>query len=175
MAETEDPIPDGRLEAVAMRDSSDVERTAEELRIQADLHAQLQDASTVQAAADALEVEPNQIGKSIVLMVADEEPVVVVARGPDVVSLDKVAEHVNVDPEEVRLAEPDEIQSFTGYPVGAVPPLGHERPLRTLVDDRVLEHDEVYVGGGSEDVMLEIRSQDLRKLPDVSSGDFIET
>ncbi|PSG97074.1 hypothetical protein BRD56_07430 [Thermoplasmatales archaeon SW_10_69_26] len=158
-----------------MRDSSDVERTAEELRIQADLHAQLQDASTVQAAADALDVEADQIGKSIVLMVADEEPVVVLVRGPDVVSLEKVADHVSVDAEEnVRLAEPDEIQSFTGYPVGAVPPIGHERPLRTLIDQRVLDQDMVYVGGGSEDVMLEIKAADLRKLPDVSKGDFVE-
>jgi Cys-tRNA(Pro) deacylase len=157
-----------------MRDSSDVERTAEELRIQADLHPSLQDASTVQAAADALDVDPARIGKSIVLMVADEEPVVVLVRGPDEVSLEKVAAHVNVDTgEDVRLAEPDEIQAYTGYPVGAVPPLGHERPLRTLIDDRVLDQDAVYVGGGSEDVMLEIEAQDLRKLPDVASGDFV--
>jgi Cys-tRNA(Pro) deacylase len=158
-----------------MRDSSDVERTAEELRIQADLYPSLSDASTVSAAADALDVDPDRIGKSIVLMVADEEPVVVVVRGPDEVSLTKVADHVNADgDDEVRLAEPDEIQSYTGYPVGAVPPLGHERPLRTLIDQRVLEQEEVYVGGGSEDVMIEIKTQDLRKLPDVSKGDFIE-
>lgn len=158
-----------------MRDSSDVERTAEELRIQADLHVSLQDASTVQAAADALDVDASEIGKSIVLMVADEEPVVVLVRGPDVVSLEKVADHVNADSEDaVRLAEPDEIQSHTGYPVGAVPPLGHERPLRTLIDERVLDQEMVYVGGGSEDVMLEIKAQDLRKLPDVSTGDFVE-
>lgn len=157
-----------------MRDSSDVERTAEELRIQAQLHAHLQDASTVQAAADALDVDAADIGKSIVLMVEDEEPVVVLARGPDVVSLDKVADAANAAAEDVRLAEPDEIQTFTGYPVGAVPPIGHERPLRTLVDERVLDREDVYVGGGSEDVMLEIRAQDLRKLPDVSSGDFVE-
>jgi Cys-tRNA(Pro) deacylase len=172
---TEDLFSHTTSTAAAMRDSSDVERTAEELRIQADLHAQLQDASTVQDAADALDVVAEQIGKSIVLMVADEEPVVVLVRGPDVVSLEKVAEHVSADAEEnVRLAEPDEIQSFTGYPVGAVPPLGHERPLRTLIDQRVLDQDIVYVGGGSEDVMLEIKAADLRKLPDVSKGDFVE-
>jgi Cys-tRNA(Pro) deacylase len=158
-----------------MRDSSDVERTAEELRIPVTLHASIGDASTVDAAADALGVDPEQIGKSIVLMVAEEAPVVVVVRGTDEVDTQRVAKHVNADPDEVRLAEPEEIQTYTGYPVGAVPPLGHERPLRTLLDDHVLDQDTLYVGGGSEDVMVEIEASDLRKLPDVTSGDFVET
>jgi len=155
-----------------MRDSSDVERTADELRIPVAMHASIGDASTVDAAADALGVDPDQIGKSIVLMVAEEAPVVVVLRGVDDVDMAKVAEHVNADPDDVRLAEPNEIQSYTGYPVGAVPPLGHERPLRTLLDSQLLDRDTVYVGGGSEDVMVEIEASDLRKLPDVTSSDF---
>lgn len=156
-----------------MRDASDVERTAEELRISATLHGSLTDASTVETAAEALGVSPESIGKSIVLMVADEAPVVVVVRGVDEVDMAKVAEHVDADPDAVRMAEPDEVEEFTGYPVGGVPPLGHERPLRTLLDERLLDEETVYVGGGSEDVMLEIEASDLKKLPDVTAGDFV--
>ncbi len=156
-----------------MRDASDVERTAEELRISATLHGSLTDASTVETAAEALDVSPESIGKSIVLMVADEAPVVVIVRGVDEVDMAKVAEHVDADPDTVRMAEPDEVEEFTGYPVGGVPPLGHERPLRTLLDERLLEEETVYVGGGSEDVMLEIEASDLKKLPDVTAGDFV--
>lgn len=157
-----------------MRDASDVERTAEELRISATLHGSLEDASTVDTAAEALGVDASQIGKSIVLMVANEEPVVVVLRGVDRVDTAKVAEHVDADPENVRMARSEEIEEHTGYPAGGVPPIGHKRPLRTLLDERLLESDRSYVGGGSSDVMLEIETSDLRKLPDVTSGDFAE-
>lgn len=166
-----------RLSAVAglawtMRDASDVERTAEQLRISATLHGSLGDASTVDAAADALDVEAPSIGKSIVLMVADEEPVVVIVAGPAEVDLAKVAEHVEAEPDQVRMAEPDEIEEHTGFEVGGVPPLGHKRPLRTLLDEELLSQDKVFVGAGSDDVMLELEPSDLKKLPDVMTGDF---
>lgn len=158
-----------------MRDASDVERTAEQLRISATLHAALEDCSTVEAAAETLDIDPSSIGKSIVLMVADEEPVVVVLRGNDQVDLAKVADHVEAEADDVRMAEPDEIEEHTGFPVGGVPPLGHKRPLRTLLDERLLDHDTVYVSGGGEDVMLEVDGKDLKKLPDVNTGSFAET
>ncbi len=157
-----------------MRDASDVERTADQLRISATLHGSLGDTSTVDAAADALGIDPGSIGKSIVLMVADEEPVVVIVPGPDDVDLAAVAEHVNAEADAVRMAKPDEVEEHTGYPVGGVPPLGHKRPLRTLLDERLLGQEAVYAGGGSDDVMLEIEATDLKKLPDVSTGSFVQ-
>lgn len=157
-----------------MRDASDVERTAEQLKMSATLHGSLGDASTVEAAAEALGVDASAIGKSVVLMVADEETVVVIVPGLDEVDLEKVADHVDAERDQVRMAEPEEVEEHTGYPVGAVPPLGHKRPLRTLLDEQLLEREEVYVGGGSDDVMLEIEAADLKKLPDVSTGSFTQ-
>lgn len=157
-----------------MRDASDVERTAEQLKISATLHGSLGDASTVGAAADALGVDTASIGKSIVLMVHDEEPVVVIVPGPSSADLEKVAEHVDSEPDDVRMANPEEVEEHIGYPVGGVPPLGHKRPLRTLLDEALLAESTVYVGGGSDDVMLEIEASDLEKLPDIVTGDFSE-
>lgn len=157
-----------------MRDASDVERTADQLRISATLHSSLEDASTVEAASRELDVPESAIGKSMVLMVADEAPVVVVLRGNDQVDMSKVADHVDADPDDMRMADPDEIEEHTGFPVGGVPPLGHKRPLRTLLDEKLLAEETVYVGGGDEDVILEVQAQDLKKLPDVTTGDFAE-
>lgn len=158
-----------------MRDASDVERTADQLRISATLHASLEDASTVEAASKALDVPETSIGKAIVLMVDEEAPVVVVLRGNDRVDMAKVADHVEADPDDIRMAEPDEIEEYTGFPVGGVPPLGHKRPLRTLLDEQLLAEETAYVSGGDQDVMLEVEAQDLKKLPDVTTGDFAET
>lgn len=154
-----------------MRDASDVQRTADQLRIAATLHESLE-ASTVNEAADSLGVDADAIGKSIVLMVAEEAPVVVIVRGSDEVDMAKVGEHVDADPDAVRMAKPDEVETYTGFPVGGVPPIGHERPLRTLIDQRLFDQETVYVGGGSEDSMMEVQATDLKKLPDVSTGDF---
>ncbi len=152
----------------------DVERTAKALRINARLHVDIGEASTAQEAARALEVPLEAIGKSIVLMIREDAPVLVVVPGDRRASEAKVAEEVEADAEDVRMADPDEVEEHTGFPVGAVPPIGLERPIRTLVDERLLDRDKIYAGAGSDDAMLEVTSSDLSKLPDVSTGDFSE-
>ncbi len=155
-----------------MLEPADVLRTADALRIEAKLHHDLGDAATVERAAEALGVSPAQIGKSIVLMVSEAEPVVVLVPGTRRADLHAVADHVRADVDAVRMATPEEVERFTGYPVGGVPPFGYARPVRTLVDQALLEHEQLFMGGGSDEAMLELDASGLRRLPDVSLGRF---
>lgn len=152
----------------------DVERTAKALRINATLHVDIGKASTAQEAAEALDAPLQAIGKSIVLMIRDDAPILVLVPGDRRASEAKVAEEVEAEAGDVRMADPDEVEEHTGFPVGAVPPIGLARPIRTLIDERLLDRERIYVGAGSDEAMLEVNSSDLAKLPDVGTGDFSE-
>ncbi len=49
----------------------------------------------------------------------------------------------------------------TGFLAEWLPPVGHERPSRALVDDALLAADVLYAPGGDPGVMLILRSTDL--------------
>ncbi len=64
----------------------------------------------------------------------------------------------------LTLATPEEVLEVTGYPIGAVGPLGLRQPVRLLVDERVFEPEEVSMGSGLRGVAVILRSEDLRRL-----------
>lgn len=106
---------------------------------------------TAQDAARALDTTVDHIIKSLVFF-ADGEPLLVIVRGSDHVSEEKVAEVLMV--EDCRLAEPDEVKEETGFPVGGVPPVG--AGIQKLVDRKVLDMDRVYGGGGGPDTVISL-------------------
>ncbi len=115
---------------------------------------------TVVAAARAVGVTPERIVKTVVFMVQGE-PMLVIASGTAKVDTRALARHLGVSRKRIRIARPDEVLAATGYPVGAVPPLGHRQPLPTLLDESVLQHEMVYGGGGAEQALLKIAPRAL--------------
>ena len=67
--------------------------------------------------------------------------------------------HYKVGRKKVKLADPGKVLQETGYQVGAMPPFGHHTPLPTLIDKRVLEKDQVYAGGGSDQALMRIKPE----------------
>jgi prolyl-tRNA editing enzyme YbaK/EbsC (Cys-tRNA(Pro) deacylase) len=116
---------------------------------------------TVAAAAQAVGCEVDEIVKSI-LVIVNGEPQLVVANGERRISFQAVAALNEVSRKRVRLATAEEVQSLTGYPVGALPPFGHPQPLRTLLDAQVLAQVRVYAGGGAENALLLTNPQEIR-------------
>jgi len=68
------------------------------------------------------------------------------------------------DPPALKLAPAPDVVAVTGYPAGATPPVGHRSPLPVYVDPAVLEETVVYGGGGDDQSMLEIATDDLVRL-----------
>jgi prolyl-tRNA editing enzyme YbaK/EbsC (Cys-tRNA(Pro) deacylase) len=52
----------------------------------------------------------------------------------------------------------------TGYPVGGVPPFGHQNPIRAYMQADLLTADEVYAGGGAADHLLRVSPQEILRL-----------
>lgn len=51
----------------------------------------------------------------------------------------------------VRRATGDEVRVTTGCAIGGVPPLGHVRPVKVLMDERMLRNARVWAAAGLPD------------------------
>lgn len=96
---------------------------------------------TAQEAAAAVGVEVGQIVKSLVF-VDDDGPLLCLCAGDRRVDTAKLGSGV-------RQAKGDEVREATGYAIGGVPPVGHDRPVRTLVDASLLRFDLVWCAAGT--------------------------
>ncbi len=73
----------------------------------------------------------------------------------------------------LTMADPDQVLTATGYPVGAVPPVALPAGLRRLVDEAVFAHERVFIGAGVLGWSLQVASADLRPLfADAEAGAF---
>jgi prolyl-tRNA editing enzyme YbaK/EbsC (Cys-tRNA(Pro) deacylase) len=102
-------------------------------------------ARTAADAAAALGVEVGQITNSLVF-VADGAPLLVLTSGRHRVDTAKVAELVGVA--KVSRADADFVREHAGVAIGGVSPIGHPRPLRTLVDIALNDYDVVWAAAG---------------------------
>ena len=131
----------------------DLEAFIESRSIQAEVISLPVRTLTVPDAARAVGTVPERIIKSLLFLV-DGRPVLTIASGTARVDRRPIAAHFGVGRKRVKLADAETVQAITGYPVGAVPPFGHQEPLQTLIDPRVLKMSLIYAGGGAEDALL---------------------
>jgi len=113
---------------------------------------------TVETAARAVGTSPDQIVKSVLFAVNDER-VLAITCGTQLIESRSIAALYGVGRKRVRLANAEIVLETTGYPVGTVPPFGHPQPIRTLIAPQVLEHREVYAGGGAHTTLVRLDPQ----------------
>jgi prolyl-tRNA editing enzyme YbaK/EbsC (Cys-tRNA(Pro) deacylase) len=100
---------------------------------------------TAAAAAAHLGCEVGAIANSLIFA-ADGEPLLVLTSGAHRVDTAKVAALIGAT--KVKRADPDFVRAATGHPIGGVAPIGHPRPVRTLVDKWLAEHEVVWAAAG---------------------------
>jgi prolyl-tRNA editing enzyme YbaK/EbsC (Cys-tRNA(Pro) deacylase) len=116
---------------------------------------------TAAAAAEALGCEVGAIANSLVFD-ADGAPLLVLASGAHRVDTGKVAALVGA--ERVRRATPEFVSAATGQEVGGVAPVGHPRPLRTVVDVDLAAYPVLWAGGGDHHTMFAATYEDLLRV-----------
>ena len=100
---------------------------------------------TAAAAAEALGVQVGQIANSLVFA-TDGQPLLVMTSGAHRVDTAKVAALVGTAT--LTRATPEFVRTHTGQSIGGVAPLGHPKPLRTLVDVDLAGYEEIWAAGG---------------------------
>jgi prolyl-tRNA editing enzyme YbaK/EbsC (Cys-tRNA(Pro) deacylase) len=113
---------------------------------------------TAPAAAQALGVEVGQIANSLIFD-ADGEPLLVLTSGAHRVDTAKVAAALGIA--KLRRAAPEFVREHTGQPIGGVAPVGHPKPVRTLVDVDLEQYDVTWVGGGVPQAVFPITYDEL--------------
>lgn len=100
---------------------------------------------TAVAAAEALGVGVGAIANSLIFD-ADDAPLLVLTSGAHRVDTAGLAASIGVT--RLRRATPEFVRQHTGQVIGGVAPVGHPRPLRTVVDTALAAYDEVWAAGG---------------------------
>jgi prolyl-tRNA editing enzyme YbaK/EbsC (Cys-tRNA(Pro) deacylase) len=106
---------------------------------------------TAADAAAAIGCEVGAICKSLVFRVGDE-PLLVIASG---------ANRVDEQRFDAVKADASFVREHTGYAIGGVPPYGHARPLRTILDEDLLAYETVWAAAGSPTSVFPIAPDEL--------------
>jgi len=102
-------------------------------------------AATAADAAALLGIEVGAVANSLIFD-ADGQPLLVLTSGAhraDTLLLSGIAGAGSV-----RRASPDFVRQHTGQPIGGVAPVGHPKPLRTIVDVDLSRYAVVWAAGG---------------------------
>lgn len=153
--------------------SSDLARFITRHEIQAEIVHLPIETPTVEAAADAVNVRPEQIIKSVLFM-ADGSPVLVVTNGLTRIHRKRLADVLDMSRRRVKMANAEQVLAATGYEVGAVPPFGHLAPLPTLLDQGVLSEEIIYGGGGENNALMRLSSGELQRVLEAIIVDIVD-
>jgi prolyl-tRNA editing enzyme YbaK/EbsC (Cys-tRNA(Pro) deacylase) len=118
---------------------------------------------TAALAAEALGVEVGQIANSLIFS-ADGQPLLVMTSGAHRVDTAKVAAALGLS--RLDRAKPDFVREHTGQVIGGVAPLGHPKPVRTLVDADLAGYDEIWAAGGVPQSVFPTTYAELLRITD---------
>ncbi len=127
--------------------------------------------SLEQAAAERGQ-RPDQVVRSILFRIAENDFVLVLVAGVGQLSWRKLRAYLGVS--RMALASEAEVLEVIGAPRGAVGPFGLPRPIRILADESVFLPEEISIGSGVRGLALILKPSDLRRaIENIESGEFI--
>lgn len=108
---------------------------------------------TVEEAAETAGARPEDFVKNICMMDEAGRLIVAIVKGENRASSKKVARALGIA--RPKVADPDFILRKSGYPIGGVPSFGFEAIF--VVDERIMEKERIYSGGGSAKALVRVR------------------
>ena len=119
---------------------------------------------TAQDAADAVGCQVGQIAKSLVFTgKKSNQPILVIASGPNRVNEKTIRQHIG---EPLSMAKADFVREHTGFAIGGVPPTGHLNPLKTFIDEDLLQFEEIWAAAGTPHAVFKLTPDELKKITD---------
>ncbi len=114
---------------------------------------------SIEQAAQERGQQPQQVVRSILFHLGEDQFAMVLVAGPQQLSWPKLRRHFGQS--RLTMATNDEVIDVTGYQIGTVGPLGLRRVVRLLVDESVTCHKEISFGSGERGVGIIMQSEDL--------------
>src|SRR6185437_15526403 len=94
-------------------------------------------------------------------LTTEDEPLLILTSGAHRVDTDKIAKELQ---KELKRAKPAFVKLHTGQVIGGVSPLGHPKPVRTLVDTALAQYDQVWAAGGVPQAVFPITYAELVRI-----------
>ncbi|MBI4670186.1 MAG: YbaK/EbsC family protein [Chloroflexi bacterium] len=104
---------------------------------------------------------PEQVIRSIVFRLAQDEYVMVLMAGATQVNWGALRKYLGVS--RITMANAGELHAVTGYEIGAVSPFGLPKPMRVIADPSVFTPDEISVGSGVRGITVIMSSAQLKR------------
>ena len=110
----------------------------------------------------------SQAAKALIMQ-ADKQFIVVAVPGDQRADLDKIKSHLGV--KKLAMASIDSIEAKTGLKVGAIPPFGSSMGIKTYVDARLADNEEIVFNCGRVDRSVKMKYSDYLRIenPEVIS------
>lgn len=141
-----------------------------------EVHTFAESTHTAEDAAAAVGAELGQIVKSLVFVAPEAdgtlEPIICLVSGPNRVDLARLAA-VTGEPE-IRRASAAEAKELTGFSIGGIPPIGHPRPPRVVMDPDLGRFQVVWAAAGTATAVFPVPPASLRMLANATVAPICE-
>ncbi len=131
---------------------------------------------TAEEAAAAVGAELGQIVKSLVFVTAGDDggllPILCLVSGPNRVDLARLAAVTGAA--DVRRATAREANELTGFTIGGIPPIGHPRPIRVIMDPDLGRYPIVWAAAGTPTAVFPVPPGTLRTLANATVAPMTE-
>jgi Cys-tRNA(Pro) deacylase len=102
---------------------------------------------------------PEQVVRSILFRIAEDEFVMVLVAGPAQISWKALRKALGKS--RISMATEDEVLAVTGYRIGTVGPFGIPRQPKVLIEAGVMRQEEISIGSGMQNTGIILKSRDL--------------
>jgi prolyl-tRNA editing enzyme YbaK/EbsC (Cys-tRNA(Pro) deacylase) len=131
---------------------------------------------TAADAAATVDAELGQIVKSLVFVAPGGdgalEPLICLVSGPNRVDLARLA--AVTGERDIRRATAREAQELTGFSIGGIPPIGHIRAIRTVMDPDLGRFEVVWAAAGTPTAVFAVPPATLRILANATVAPITE-
>lgn len=120
-------------------------------------------------AAEALGIAPEQVFKSLMVLV-DDKPACVVLPSDCEVSMKKLA--AGLGGKSAQMMKPADAERLTGYKVGGVSPFGQRKAVPTVIDETAQLFDTILINGGQRGLLLGLSPDGARLAANATWSDI---
>jgi prolyl-tRNA editing enzyme YbaK/EbsC (Cys-tRNA(Pro) deacylase) len=153
-----------------------VRDAAERKGVTLEIHQFDESTHTAEDAARTVGADLGQIVKSLVFVAPGEDggldPILCLVSGPNRVDLARLA--AVLGEQDLRRATAREAQELTGYTIGGIPPFGHGRPVRTVMDPALTRYPVVWAAAGTQTAVFPVPPGTLRILANATVAPIVE-
>ena len=154
-----------------MTDSTPVTQTLDQLNVPYTFFQHDGPVHSLEQAAAERGQQPEQVVRSILFRLAEDAYVMVLVAGPQQIDWKALRRYLGQS--RITMASKEDVLQMTGYQIGSVSPFGLPQPIRTLVDESVLEQEEISIGSGVRSTTVIMKTAVLMQaLGDVEVADL---